>query len=173
MPSRKNKEVPKRCRCQPSCGKVLVKRSRQRHYRRIKDKSLISRSETVSDSSSIPDASSDVEGALCLASSNDAEMLGPVASDTAISERAMSVGSQESYVGDNMDVNINFEEHDEPRSEPSSADGAESLLDFEDVTYEEEEEMEEFLTFEEQQQQLEDAVGAELEEQLHKARECV
>ena len=48
--------------------------------------------------------------------------------------------------------------------------GVEELLDFEDVEYNEEEEMEGFLTIENLQQQLEDEVGGELEQQLYEAR---
>ena len=179
MPSRKNKkEVPKRCRCQPSCGKVLGSRSRRRHYRKIQDKSCILPSKTVSDRDSILGASVEEENNFSSAP-DDLDMAGPVASD-ASSECAMSISSphiagspsalhEEGYIDELADIMLNFEDEDDMQS--SSTDGAESLLDFEDVRYDEMEEMVEFLTYEEQQQQLQDALGAELEHQLYEARE--
>jgi hypothetical protein len=71
-----------------------------------------------------------------------------------------------------LDSEHSFDDMYEPQLEQdSTADGAEVPLDFGDVEYDEEEEMEDVLTLEEQQQQLDDAVGGELEQQLYDARE--
>jgi len=186
MLSRKTrKEVPKRCRCKPSCGKILVKRSRLRHYRKIRDKSHILPSETVSDRDSI----SDVDKHDFLASNDHVDMIEPISeSSNAVSERSMSIDSSHSinsniagaqsishrgtYADDHLDSEHSFDDMYEPQLEQdSTADGAEVPLDFGDVEYDEEEEMEDVLTLEEQQQQLDDAVGGELEQQLYDARE--
>ena len=183
MSSRKNKEIHKRCRCQPSCGKILVKRSRQHHYRKIRDKSLILPSETVSEASDKDSIFSGDEHDF--SASNDVEMTEQIVAK-AVSERAMSIDSsnyassnitgsplashQGDYADNHTDFKFDSDDMDEDQSEQNSADGAEELLDFEDVEYNEEEEMEGFLTIEELQQRLEDEVGGELERQLYEAR---
>ena len=182
MPSHRNKkEVPRRCQCQPTCGKILSKRSRQRHYRKIRNKDIILPSQTVSDSSSI--ASRDEHGFLAL---DDIGMIRAAASDI-VSERAMSIDSshsiddnvnmttspsipcQDDYPEERIEFGSNFDD-DESQSSQNGIGGV-GLVDFEDVEYREEEEIEGILTVEELEQQLRDAMGAELERELYDACE--
>jgi hypothetical protein len=142
-------------------------------------------SETVSDRDTISEADEPQFFA-----SEDMEI---IASDAA-SERAMSINSshsvdndmgspsvsdQEHHLEDNrafvFNFGDNFDQEDEPQSEPNYADEAEAWINFENVAYIEEEEIEGYglLTVEQQQQQLEDEVGAEIERELYDARESV
>lgn len=160
-----------------------MKRSRQRHYRKIRDKSHILPSETVSDRDSIYDG----ERHDFLAS-DDVEMIESMPSN-AVPERAMSIDSSHSvnsniagsrsmsrqgtYADDYSNSEHNFDDMYDPQFEQNStADSAEIPLDFGDVEYDEAEETEDVLTVEELEQQLDDAVGGELEQQLYDAREC-
>ena len=145
-------------------------------------------SQTVSDSSSI--ASRDEHGFLAL---DDIGMIGAAASDI-VSEQAMSIDSshsiddnvnmttspsiphQDDYPEEHMEFGSHFNDNrshfddDESQSSQNSIGGV-GLVDFEDVEYQEEEEIKGILTVEELEQQLRDAMGAELERELYDARE--
>jgi hypothetical protein len=175
MPSCKDKkEVPRRCRCQPSCRNILTGRSRRRHSCKIQDMTLMLPSETVSNRDTISEADEHQFFAL-----EDMEI---IASDAA-SEHTMSINSshsmdnvmgspsvsdQEHYLEDDrafvFNFGDNFYQEDKPQSELNYADKAEAGINFENVAYIEEEEIEGYglLTVEQQQQQLEDEVGAEI-----------
>ena len=113
-------------------------------------------------------------------------MIRAAASDI-VSERAMSIDSlhsiddnvnmttspsipcQDDYPEERIEFGSNFDD-DESQSSQNSISGV-GLVDFEDVEYREEEEIEGILTVEELEQQLRDAMGAELERELYDARE--
>jgi hypothetical protein len=138
-------------------------------------------SETASDGDSI--SSGDRHS---YSASHGVGIIGAMASDVATGQ-AMSIDSSRSvnneiagspsvsHQDDYMDEHMDFEPYpddDESQSAQSAGEG-EGLTNFGDVEYKEEEEMEgfEFLTLEEQRQQLEDAIGAEMEQELYDARE--
>jgi len=122
--------------------KILVKRSRQRHYRKIRDKSLILPSETVSEASDKDSIFSGDEHDF--SASNDVEMTEQIVAK-AVSERAMSIDSsnyassnitgsplasqQGDYADNHTDFKFDSDDMDEDQSEQNSADGAEELLD--------------------------------------------
>jgi len=107
------------------------------------------------------------------------------------SERAMSVDSSRSVgcgiAGSAPEWNEQVSNNDPMESaflfdsgegglklEGSHADEvAGDLIEFSDLEYNEQEEIEEYQTLEDLQQRLEDAMGAELEEQVHEARACL
>lgn len=188
MAKRKRNEKKRRCRCQPNCYKILSRKQRARHRKRVSanDIRLILPSETVSEASDTDSMSSDIPGSLN-AINNQEPLYGAqrtdtppiVASDTSShSELRRSQSLSQEDVGNQLDgggwggdwrgQSLEVGDDREPGGDGNSG---QNQLMLEDVEYDEEEEIEGVLTLEERRQQLEDDMGDELERELYDARQ--